>query len=93
MLRNLDNFFKGLIQENYVSGRQLAKILGISQTTLIRLRDAGKAPEYVVVGKRAKYPREAVVQWLKEHVCIDVPRASSHTKPRAVGRILQADCS
>jgi excisionase family DNA binding protein len=84
MLRNLDNFFKKMIKEDYVSGRQLAKILGISQTTLIRLRNAGKAPAYVVVGKRAKYPRDAVLHWLKEHVCVDVPRASGGAK--------QADC-
>lgn len=73
MLKDLDVFFKSLVPDEYVSGRQLAKILGISQTTLIRLRKEGKSPAYVVIGKRAKYPRNAILDWFREHVCIDVP--------------------
>lgn len=73
MLKDLEQFFKSLVTEEYVSGRQLAKILGISQTTLIRLRKEGKSPAYIVVGKRAKYPRNAVLDWFRKHVCIDVP--------------------
>ncbi|MBR9837060.1 MAG: helix-turn-helix domain-containing protein [Rhodobacteraceae bacterium] len=55
---------EGLFDE-WVTHRDLARALGISEGTLHRWHSAGTAPSRVKAGLRVLYRKEAVREWLR----------------------------
>lgn len=52
----------------YLHAREAAARLGISRSTLARLRMAGNGPEFHKVGRRVLYRCEALEAWMAQHV-------------------------
>jgi excisionase family DNA binding protein len=50
----------------WLTEAELAKFLGVSRSTVGRLRREGTGPPAVMVGQRARYLREAVMRWIAE---------------------------
>lgn len=52
----------------YLTTRQLAKLIGVSESTVKKWRNLGTGPRYLIINKGAKrqqyrYPIQAVNQW------------------------------
>jgi predicted DNA-binding transcriptional regulator AlpA len=78
-MSEFNEFFNGLVKENFVSQKNLAKLLNVSEATLIKMRQAGKAPEHVLLGERPFYLRPSIIDWLKQ-------RTGNGIKSRKRGR-------
>ena len=51
----------------YQPPRQFARITGISESTLAKLRMTGSGPPYVKVGRSVRYPVRAGLEWMAGH--------------------------
>jgi len=51
--------------ESFMSRKEVAAIIGVAPQTLARWAWAGGGPNYVRIGKMAKYRREDVAKWVE----------------------------
>lgn len=54
------------MQEHY-STKQLARLLELSETTIIMWRWQNKGPAYNKAGRRVSYPKESTNKWAEEN--------------------------
>lgn len=51
----------------YLSGKQLAELLGISESTVTLWRAQGKGPAWIKCGRSVRYARADVDAWLEQN--------------------------
>lgn len=56
----------GKRQEGLMSEKELARFLGISLSSVKRLRASGEGPPFVRIGRVVRYDPEQVRAWLRE---------------------------
>lgn len=53
-----------------LTNREVANILGVHPATLVRWRMEGKGPAFVKVGTKVVYPKGEVAEWLASRVVL-----------------------
>ena len=54
-----------------------ARVVGLSPSTLTKLRLSGKGPAYVKLGRRVVYEAGELCRWLEEHRRLSTSEAST----------------
>ena len=55
------------LETEYQPPRQFARVTGISESTLAKLRMSGAGPPYVKIGRSVRYPVGAGLAWMAAH--------------------------
>ena len=55
------------IKQEYIGTKDLAKLLGISESAVIAFRSEGTGPDYIKVGRLCRYRISDVEKWIAEN--------------------------
>lgn len=78
------------VETEYLTPRQFARLVGVSESTLAKQRMRGDGPPYVKIGRRVCYSRNAGLAWVGEHTRRSTSDAAVDDRPRKRGN---AACS
>lgn len=60
----------------YISGKDVARIAGVTELTVRRWRDRGTGPRYIKLGRIYRYPTRGVLSWLES--CAPDSHSAAH---------------
>jgi hypothetical protein len=56
-----------MLSPQYLNAHAAAEAVNLSQSTLAKFRVVGGGPEYLKLGRRVVYPRDALDAWMLSH--------------------------
>jgi predicted DNA-binding transcriptional regulator AlpA len=71
-----------------LTAREAAKILGLSASTLAKLRLGGTGPVYCKLGRRVVYRSEDLAEWLESRLARDTSDADARLPKSLTGHRL-----
>jgi excisionase family DNA binding protein len=69
-----------------VAASEAAQLLGLSESTLAKLRLNGNGPAYCKLGRRVVYRRQDLEAWLESRVATDTSDAETRLPQTLTGR-------
>ena len=70
-------------EAEYLAPRQLAHLIGVSESSLAKARMRGDGPQFVKIGRSVRYSRDAGLAWMAAHTRRSTSETADHKVPRS----------